>query len=239
MSPIHPPSSPWSPSKTLVFKYTLGAVNRFPVESVDRVFTKIQFVKHNGRLLQSKRMFPALRLRKSVMTFGRSLNPSASVVYVAAINDFAAMVKRDKPLADAATFTRDIINSKDSLIGIKGEALEKERKSKESGSILYSSRTDLVRDLGKGRIAYSETPLGACMSTKHCNRRPTLTVSNCLGCDSAVIRPSLLNQAIDALEKNVPKIDRTSNDDFEWRNERAELESLKRFRRASEKKGRE
>lgn len=153
-----------------------------------------------------------------------------------AMNDFARMVRGLKPLADATTFTRDIIQSDEPLWGVQGEALTEGFSNEESGAVLNKSREDLVREFTAGRIAYSETPLGACMSVSHCSRRPTLTVASCVGCISAVIKPSKVDSAIESLERLIPRIVRNSTDDFEWRSERAELDTLKKFRESKERK---
>jgi len=62
-----------------------------------------------------------------------------------------------------------------------------------------------------------------------------LTVASCVGCISAVIKPSKVDSAIESLERLIPRIERNSRDDFEWRSEQAELDTLKKFRDRKER----
>jgi hypothetical protein len=131
-----------------------------------------------------------------------------------------------KPVADALAFIKSILESKALLEGAGGRYIEKYTKPRNiiNGKII--SREDIIKKFRNGEIAYTETPLGACLSVKPCDKKALRAVSACIDCDKAVIKPNKLDHVIQSMEIFIQKLDPTS---IEHKFENEQLQDLKRM----------
>ncbi len=145
-------------------------------------------------------------------------------------NHFCRLLNDKKPEADAIAYYNDILNSKEPLLGAYGKFLEKRGKKVYKDVVFTTPRNELVKRMRKGLEAYSETPLGACTFTGRCDKRAMRSLTECLSCKSAVIKPSKLRNLIQRQEAFVEELTPGS---LEHRTEQAELNTLEKFQKQS------
>lgn len=145
------------------------------------------------------------------------------------MNEFHSYLNNTRPEASAVAYYRDVLTSDDAFLGVKSKQIQKIVPRELDAIVLKELRGDLERQYRNARIAYSPTPLGACMSLERCSTRPAILVTDCLNCKSALISKRKLERVKDRQAALVSACARNSTDDFEYRLESAELERLEHF----------
>lgn len=141
---------------------------------------------------------------------------------------FIAELSKTKPVADALAFIKSILESNEPLDGAGGRYIERYTKPQTSIKERLVVREDMTKKFRNGEIAYSETPLGACLSSEPCNKKALRAVSACIDCEKAIIKPNKLNQVIDSMKDFVQKLEPSS---IEHKFENEQLQDLKRIQR--------
>jgi len=114
-------------------------------------------------------------------------------------------VERVRPEADALTYIYDVLLSDERLSGGHGQWVE--RYSKPSSQNILELRSATIKRFKDGEIAYRETPLGACTTTKPCTKRAMRAISACVSCERSVIKPSKLFKVIESQKKMLAQLD--------------------------------
>lgn len=141
---------------------------------------------------------------------------------------FIAELDKAKPVADTLAFIKSILESDEPLNGAGGRYIERYTKPLTNTKERLVVREDMTKKFRNGEIAYSETPLGACLSSEPCNKKALRAISACIDCEKAIIKPSKLNQVIASMENFVRKLEPPS---VEHKFENEQLQDLKRMQR--------
>lgn len=143
---------------------------------------------------------------------------------------FIAELKKAKPMADSLAYIKKILCSDEQLYGAAGRHINRYEKPNNSNAqtIDILERQSIQNRFEKGEIAYSETPLGACLSSKPCDKKALRAVSACIDCEKAVIKREELSKTITQMEKFLSTLDKTS---IEYKFESSQLDDLKRMAR--------
>ncbi|MBO1271132.1 hypothetical protein J3L11_05640 [Shewanella sp. 4t3-1-2LB] len=139
---------------------------------------------------------------------------------------FISELNKVKPVADALAFIKSILESNTLLEGTGGRYIEKYTKPRNDMNVNLISREDIIKKFRNGEIAYTETPLGACLSVKPCDKKALRAVSACIDCDKAVIKTHKLDHVIQSMEIFVQKLEPTS---IEHKFENEQLQDLIRM----------
>ncbi|MFK5915564.1 MAG: hypothetical protein QM484_14450, partial [Woeseiaceae bacterium] len=92
-----------------------------------------------------------------------------------------------------------------------------------SKETILKNRNITIKRFKAGQIAYTETPLGACLTTHPCDKKAMRAISSCISCDKAVIKLSKLTKIINIQSLLVESFYKTSIE------HRIELEQLNDF----------
>jgi|TARA_R100001509_G_scaffold114859_2_gene69986 integrase len=143
---------------------------------------------------------------------------------------FIAELKKIKPMADSLAYIKEILCSDEQLYGAAGRHINRYEKPNNSNvqTIDILERQSIQNRFERGEIAYSETPLGACLSSKPCDKKALRAVSACIDCEKAVIKKEELGKTITQMEKFLSTLDTTS---IEYKFEFSQLDDLKRMAR--------
>lgn len=139
------------------------------------------------------------------------------------------LIRGMKPESDAFAYSETIRGRDEPLFGAVGKFIGGSNKIGGAEKMLIKDREDLIKRFKKGELAYSETPLGACMTTSPCDKKLLRLVSACIGCDKAIIKPSKLNRVIARQQALVADLKCQSEDSLAYRTEVAELDSLESY----------
>jgi len=132
-----------------------------------------------------------------------------------------------KPEADSLAYIYKLLLSDEKLFGRAGRKIEQLDQSSNVVTIL-SSKTVTLKSFYNGEIAYSETPLGACLASGPCEKRAMRSITACINCEKAVIKKSKLERVIKSQQFLVESLDRSS---LEYRMEVEQLNDLSRLRK--------
>lgn len=126
---------------------------------------------------------------------------------------------------DSCLYVQDVLFSTEKLYGPKGNYIEKNVKPALGDNIrlVYEETAYAVKN---GLMAYSETILGGCTTTKACKEKAHGSVVVCTECADGVIKKSKLIPVIDAQEELVLSL---PTDSVEFRTEKGQLEDLQKF----------
>lgn len=131
--------------------------------------------------------------------------------------------QKTQPVSAALSYIQNVLETDEVLFGAFGGWIEKRLKRREGPVVI--DREDTVRRFQKGELAYRETILGGCTSTKTCNKLPMkwLNVGCITGCKSLVGHLSKLDRAIAVQTKLIRALDTST---VEYRGEKQILEVL-------------
>jgi len=139
-------------------------------------------------------------------------------------NEFHKFLFQIKPEADAAVYIAKILENEKNIHG--AESVRREVMLSVGSPITVSGRQELRKQFKSNQIAYSETPLGACLTRRKCSKRSILKLTSCIDCDSSVVNFSKLEMAISSQSQFLKTVSRNERDDFIYRSEKLELEGL-------------
>jgi len=107
------------------------------------------------------------------------------------------------PIATVNRLMNDIFNSDETLFGKRGGYIERVRNSNKDEIAILEIRSDTEKRVHNGELAYKDTLLGGCLSTKKCDSAMLGDFYNCIGCDESAIKQSKLEAEILQLETEV------------------------------------
>ncbi len=137
---------------------------------------------------------------------------------------FSNELRATKPEADALAYIYNVILSDEPLNGTHGRHLMRQHKLRGiDNNILLENRSKTVSMFRKGELAYKETALGACTAIERCDKKLLRSITACIRCPSAVIKPSKVSRTIERQKILLSELDIGS---VEYRTEQEELNCL-------------
>ncbi|NOY73928.1 MAG: hypothetical protein GXP14_16430 [Gammaproteobacteria bacterium] len=109
-------------------------------------------------------------------------------------DSFASYFNQVKHEAEAFMFISKVIDFDGKLFG--ASATYAERNQAFYNTIREHDRSKTIKAFQRGELAYKETHLGGCMTTRPCKYKALGSVTACLDCKDAVIRPDKIAHAI-------------------------------------------
>jgi len=108
---------------------------------------------------------------------------------------------------EADLFFNEVVTADEVLFGGMGSQIQKQ---KFSGTLptVFTDREKTRKAIKKGRLRYSETPLGGCMRIEVCDRIAFSSITTCVGCGDSVFS-----------SRSVPLLEKTKKD-YQFRLER-------------------
>jgi hypothetical protein len=131
----------------------------------------------------------------------------------------------ERPIAGATAFIKDVVLSEERMIGVQARLIEKQKNTIDF--TIIENREKILKKFRNGEIAYSETPMGACLSNSYCEKRAIKAITACLSCDKAIIKPNKLDEVIIAQNDLLDQLDKHS---IAYHMENEQLKDLKRIR---------
>lgn len=140
----------------------------------------------------------------------------------------AKLFTKEQPIADFAAFIQSFLWSDEPLHGAQGRTHEKTiRQVDDKEQWIFDNRKDMTAKFKRGEIAFKETPLGACNSTKPCDKALTKNFIGCIACEGASIKASKVERTVQRQSQFVATLDIKSP---EYRAEQAELDELTKLK---------
>ncbi|MBV4482897.1 integrase [Pseudomonas khavaziana] len=113
-------------------------------------------------------------------------------------NHFAFEYQMAMPMAVANQLISDLLFTEEPLFGGTGSYMEKQKKRISDGEIhIEDLRSDTEKRVKNGAISYRSTILGGCTKAGRCDALLLGEYTECLSCDASVIKPSMLDAAIE------------------------------------------
>lgn len=175
--------------------------------------------------LQFKHLF-----REMSMYYGNGASNAKNIIKLSKDHISDDIVKL-KPEIDALTFIKEVIFSDEQLFGAGGVFIEKNLKnnSLDIKTHLLKNRENTIKKFKNGDIAYKETAIGGCLSTKICDEYITSSLTACANCEFGVIKPSKIDKVI---EKQKAFINCLQENSIEHRTELWQLKELEAKKKA-------
>jgi len=138
-------------------------------------------------------------------------------------NHFGREWQKTQPVSAAISYIQNVLETDEVLFGAYGGWVEKRLKSRDGPVV--ADREVTIRRFQKGELAYRETILGGCTTTKTCDKLPVewLNVGCITGCKSLVGHLSKLDRTIAVQTKLVGTLGTST---VEYRSEKHILEVL-------------
>lgn len=130
---------------------------------------------------------------------------------------FASYFNQVKHEAEAFSLVDEVINFDGKLFGAGAIFAERNQVFE---TIRRQDREDTIKRVKLGEIGYKETHLGGCMKTTPCLQKALGSVTACLECKDAIIKPDKLARAIKDQARTVDNLD---PERLEYRTEISEL----------------
>lgn len=113
-------------------------------------------------------------------------------------NHFAFDFQIAMPMSVANQLIADLMFKEEPLFGGTGSYMERQKQRVKAGDInIEDIRTDTELRVKNGAISYRPTLLGGCTKVGRCDSFMLGDYTECLSCEGAVIKPSMLNAAIE------------------------------------------
>ncbi|MEW6990499.1 hypothetical protein AADZ91_07385 [Colwelliaceae bacterium 6441] len=157
--------------------------------------------------------------------YGNGAERAGSIFDIKSNNHMAHEFLKEKPLADYTAWVWQILFSDEKLDGINGRVIERTIKANtsESKALIHQDRKKTIKQFKDGQRAYTETPLGGCETTTLCDKKLMHSITACIDCDKADLKPSKVKKTIDSMTIFVESLTPGS---VEYRTEHNELEQL-------------
>lgn len=157
--------------------------------------------------------------------YGNGAERAGSIFDIESKNHMAHEFLKEKPLADYTAWVWQILFSDEKLDGINGRVIERTIKGNtpEAKVLIQQDRKKTIKQFKDGQRAYTETPLGGCETTTPCDKKLMHSITACIDCDRADLKPSKVNRTIDSMAIFVNSL---PPDSVEYRTERDELDTL-------------
>jgi hypothetical protein len=166
--------------------------------------------------------------------YGNGAERAGSIFSIESKNHMAHEFLREKPLADYTAWVWQILFSDEKLGGINGRVIERTIKGNtpEAKVLIHQDRKKTIKQFKDGQRAYSETPLGGCETTTPCDKKLMHSITACIDCTKADLKPSKVSRTIDSMTIFVNSL---TPDSVEYRTERSELDQLIKLQERMEK----
>jgi len=195
-------------------KYAIG--KPFPVELRQFRRSVAFFASASGvRLVDLKNQLHHLFDRQ---TFYYSSGSGRANPFLKDKDSFASYFNQVKHEAEAFSFINEVINFDGKLFG--ASAAYAERNQSFYSTIRDEDRTETIKRFKRGELAYTETHVGGCKTLTPCKSKAFGSVTACLSCKDADIRPAKLAHAI---KEQAEFVDKLNPDRLEFRTEIQEL----------------
>jgi hypothetical protein len=157
--------------------------------------------------------------------YGNGAERAGNIFDIKSKNHMAHEFLKEKPLADYTAWVWQILFSDEKLDGINGKVIERTIKANtpERQTVLRQDRKKTIKQFKDGQRAYTETPLGGCEKTTPCDKKLMHSITACIDCDRADLKPSKVNRTIDSMTIFVNSL---PPDSVEYRTECDELDTL-------------
>lgn len=136
---------------------------------------------------------------------------------------FMHELKKTKPEADALAYIYNVLLSDEPIKGAHGHHLNTNEFFESNKTILLENRKKTIAMFKKGELAYTETALGACISSTPCDKRLLRSFTACFSCPKAAIKISKVDQLVGRQKQFLNQLDTSS---IEYQTEKKELEEL-------------
>ena len=133
-------------------------------------------------------------------------------------DSFASFFNQVKHEAEAFSFITEVINFDGKLLGVSAEYAE--RNDWYHTTIRGEERSETIMRIKRGEFAYTQTHVGGCKTVTPCKLRALGSLTACLSCKDAVIKPVKLTNAI---KDQAQLVDGLNPDRLEFRTEIEEL----------------
>lgn len=145
---------------------------------------------------------------------------------------FSHDYNESKTYGEGLGYIYNLLLSEQTLHGPYGKWLEAHDRKADRTQIL-AKREETIKRFKRGELAYSETPLGACLSNVACDKKAMRAISACISCDKAVIVESKLEKVM--LSQQL-LLDTLNENSMEYRMEQEQFIDLKRMHENLRKK---
>ncbi|MGY8832341.1 MAG: integrase [Pseudomonadales bacterium] len=143
-------------------------------------------------------------------------------------NHFAFDFQMAMPMSVANQLIADLMFKEEPLFGGTGSYMERQKKRLKAGDIkIEDIRTDTELRVKNGEISYRPTLLGGCTKVGRCDSFMLGDYTECLSCEGAVIKPSMLNSAI---EDAINELSNYAEDSVEYQIVKGDIERLMAFK---------
>lgn len=123
----------------------------------------------------------------------------------------------------------DLLRSEEPLYGKTGSYTERQSERLRSGEVIIEDvRTDTVKRVQKGELAYRETLLGGCTKVGECDNFMLGNFIGCLPCNDAAIKSSKIDREI---EHTKAELARYKEDSGEYQLTKANLDELLKYKK--------
>jgi hypothetical protein len=157
--------------------------------------------------------------------YGNGAERAGKIFDIKSKNHMAHEFLKEKPLADYTAWVWQILFSDEKLDGINGRMIERTIKANtpEKKMLIHQDRNKTIKQFKDGQRAYTETPLGGCETITPCNKKLMHSITACIDCDRADLKPSKVKKTIDSM---VIFVNSLHPDSVEYRTENEELDKL-------------
>lgn len=157
--------------------------------------------------------------------YGNGAERAGNIFDIESKDHMAHQFLKEKPLADYTAWVWQILFSDEKLDGINGRVIERTIKANtsESKALIHQDRKKTIKQFKDGQRAYTETPLGGCETTAPCDKKLMHSITACIDCTKADLKPSKVKKTIDSMTIFVESL---PPDSVEYRTELDELNKL-------------
>jgi integrase len=157
-------------------------------------------------------------------------NGNASAINILdGFSDFVEDYNQTRSESEFVSYIKNVLMSDERLFGAHGNWINQgERKT-----VYIDERRILTDQFNSRRIAYQETILGGCTKAAPCKDKAMRNLVACLECSGSVIKTSRLDRVLKSQKILVARID---VDSIEYRMEKADLDSMLKYRERIAKK---
>jgi len=172
---------------------------------------------------------PSLRRQLQHLTEAMSAyytNGNASAIDIlGGSSDFIDEYNVTRPESEAASYVKNVLLTDERLFGAHGTWINK--KEGERKTIYLGDRVKLLEQFKNRKMAYQDTILGGCTTTKPCKEKAMRNLVACLGCSGSIIKLDRIEGVISSQMAVLQKLDK---DSIEYRFESADLDSMVKYR---------
>jgi len=205
-------------------KYTVGKIWHLKTHQFRR--SLVVYSAQSGLVTIGSLQYQLKHLCQEVtFYYGNNAERAGQIFNIKSGNHMAYEYIREKPLADYTAWVWQILFSDEKLSGVNGNVIERTIKANtpEKEKEILQDRKKTIKQFKDGQRAYTETPLGGCETTTPCDKKLLHSLTECIICTKADLKPSKVQRTINSMTIFVNNL---SPNSVEYRTERIELEKL-------------